>query len=111
MHDTKSVRTHDGSAGILRVIVGTTALLALGACAAPPSRSPEAQPFFLEEVPEQVAAQAAPYQNLQAVRLNPEDGCYWYSHAGPVETTLLPLRTIDGRLICRPRENTLPVTG
>lgn len=111
MHNTKSVQTHGGPIRILKAIVGTMALLVLGACSAPLSRSPEAQPYFLEEVPEQVVAQAAPYQNLQAVRLNPEDGCYWYSHAGPVETTLLPLRTVDGRMICRPGAATQPVTG
>lgn len=51
-------------------------------------------------VPEGVAAIAAPYQDLRTARVRPEDGCYWYSHAGPVETTLLPLRTVDGRPIC-----------
>jgi hypothetical protein len=30
----------------------------------------------------------------------PEDGCYWYRYVGPVETTYLPLRTIEGRPIC-----------
>lgn len=111
MHSTKSVQTHDGSTRILKAIAGITALLALGACSAPLSRSPEAQPYFLEEVPEQVVALAAPNQNLQAVRLKPEDGCYWYNHVGPVETTLLPLRTADGRLICKPGAATPPVTG
>jgi len=55
-------------------------------------------------IPEQVAALAAPYQDVSTARLLPRDGCYWYLHQGPVETTLLPLRTIDGRPICAARE-------
>lgn len=55
---------------------------------------------FLPEVPEAVAAIAAPYQDLSAVRVMPEDGCYWYRHQGPVETTMLPLLTTTGRAIC-----------
>jgi len=54
----------------------------------------------LAEVPEGVLAIAAPYQDLSAVRIMPEDGCYWYRHVGPVETTYLPLRTVDGNPIC-----------
>jgi hypothetical protein len=52
-------------------------------------------------VPEEVLALAAPYQNLGAVEFRPEDGCYWYWHDGPVETTLLPVRTPAGNPICR----------
>ncbi|GGD28928.1 hypothetical protein [Sinisalibacter lacisalsi] len=55
-------------------------------------------------VPEQVIALAAPYQDISTARFLPEDGCYWYLHAGPVETTLLPLRTADGRPICTASE-------
>lgn len=51
-------------------------------------------------LPEGVLAIAAPYQDLTAVRIDPEDGCYVYRHAGPVETTYLPLRTVEGRPIC-----------
>ncbi|WP_345741662.1 hypothetical protein [Roseovarius nanhaiticus] len=54
----------------------------------------------MSPAPEPVAALAAPWQNLNAVRLDPTTGCYQYRHAGPVETTLLPLRTSDGRPIC-----------
>lgn len=54
-------------------------------------------------VPEAVVALAAPYQDVQSARLRPDDGCYWYRHTGPVETTLLPLRTVDGRPICTAR--------
>lgn len=55
-------------------------------------------------IPEQVVALAAPYQNVATARLLPRDGCYWYLHDGPVETTLLPLRTVDGRPICTARQ-------
>ena len=51
-------------------------------------------------VPEAVVALAAPYQDVATGRVRPEDGCYWYLHAGPVETTLLPLRTPQGNRIC-----------
>lgn len=51
-------------------------------------------------VPEQVLPIAAPYQNLNAVRVGPNDNCYWYRHAGPVESTWLPLRTGGGNPIC-----------
>lgn len=75
-------------------------VLVLGACS----------PFFEQggrdakpapaAVPEAVIQTAAFYQDLTTARLRPEDGCYWYLHSGPVETTLLPLRTIAGRPIC-----------
>lgn len=51
-------------------------------------------------VPEGVAAIAAPNQDLSTAVVLPEDGCYWYQHRGPVETTLLPLRNVEGRPIC-----------
>ena len=51
-------------------------------------------------VPDQVIAMAAPGQDLSSARLVPEDGCYWYSHRGPVETTLIPLRAVGGGPIC-----------
>jgi len=68
-------------------------LLALSACA--PGSG-------LSEAPESVAQLAAPNQNLQAVVLKEEDNCYWYQHVGPVETTLLPLRSKRGGHICAP---------
>lgn len=55
---------------------------------------------FLGNAPESVLAIAAPNQDLTAVRVDPTSGCYLYRHRGPVETTLLPLRTVDGRPIC-----------
>jgi len=56
------------------------------------------------KVPEAVIAMAAPDQDVATARLVPEDGCYWYKHSGPVETTLLPLRTANGNPICVARE-------
>ncbi len=58
---------------------------------------------FIGDLPDSLRAMAAPYQNLNAVRLNPADGCYVYQYAGPVETTFLPLRSKDGRPICTKR--------
>ena len=55
---------------------------------------------FLQNVPEEVIALAAPDQNLTQITIDPVDNCYVYSHAGPVETTLLPLKTVDERPIC-----------
>ena len=55
-------------------------------------------------VPEAVIALAAPDQDVATARLVPEDGCYWYEHSGPVETTLFPLRTPNGNRISTPRE-------
>ncbi|MEM6341253.1 MAG: hypothetical protein AAF729_08885 [Pseudomonadota bacterium] len=51
-------------------------------------------------LPENVVAIAAPNQDLRSARLMPEDGCYWYRHNGPVETTMIPLRNVGGRPIC-----------
>ena len=56
-------------------------------------------------VSETVAALAGPGQDLASARLLPEDGCYWYEHRGPVETTLLPLRTAGGNPICAARDS------
>ncbi|MEL6511801.1 MAG: hypothetical protein AAFQ47_16900 [Pseudomonadota bacterium] len=55
---------------------------------------------FMTNVPDRVQEIAAPNQDLTAIRIDPADGCYVYRHVGPVETTLLPLRTVDGRPIC-----------
>jgi hypothetical protein len=77
----------------LHHVAALTALPLLAACAAPQD------PTEGGAVPEQVTALAAPYQDLSTARLR-EDGCYWYLHSGPVEATLLPLRTREGRPIC-----------
>lgn len=74
--------------------------MVLGACSVPVGQATDKKTGYLKELPEGVAAIAAPYQNLQEVVLKPEDGCYWYRHVGPVETTMLPLRTEAGRPIC-----------
>ena len=80
------------------------ALCLTAACNAT-ATGPDGEARFLAEVPEGVLEIAAPWQDLTAVVLRPEDGCYWYEHTGPVETTLLPLRTREGRPICtRPAE-------
>ena len=50
------------------------------------------------------AVQPASGQDLSTARFMLEDGCYWYEHSGPVETTLLPLRTANGNPICVARE-------
>jgi len=68
----------------------------VAACAAPGTGTGEGG--FLTSVPEGVVEIAAPYQDLSAVRIM--EGCYWYRHEGPVETTMLPLRTRDLRPIC-----------
>lgn len=78
-----------------RILSVTCMLVMLGACSPSVETTGRAG-----NVPEAVLAVAAPYQNLATARLRPEDGCYWYLHSGPVETTLIPLRSVDGRPIC-----------
>ncbi|WP_298935540.1 hypothetical protein [uncultured Ruegeria sp.] len=75
-------------------------LLFISACTETTSLSADSEPGTLSRVPDAVAEIAAPRQDLTAVKIMPEDGCYWYRYVGPVETTFLPLRTIDGRPIC-----------
>lgn len=78
--------------------------LALGACAGPlPGRGTSSPPVS-DAVMARLIEVAAPYQDLGTVELRPEDGCYWYRHVGPVETTMLPLRSRTGQPICGPRE-------
>lgn len=83
-----------------------SAILMLAGCDVAVTSDSGGQTGFISELPEGVIAIAAPYQNLGAVRILPEDGCYWYLHVGPVESTMLPLRTTEGRPIC-----TAPATG
>ena len=92
------------------------ASLALGACAGPgpvPAvQEPVAQtPSPEEQMLDQVVAKAAPNQNIQSAHLRPDDNCYWFSYAGPVETTDLPLLTPEGRHICAPAPAAAPVAG
>lgn len=86
-----------------RTILLLPIMLALGACAVPVADTADSEPAISAEVMTQLRTMAAPYQDLQSVRLRPEDGCYWYRHVGPVETTMLPLQTVDGRPICTQR--------
>ena len=76
------------------------ATLALAGCEEFQGGTTDPSAGFITNLPESVAALAAPYQDLSAVKINPTDGCYVYRHSGPVETTLLPLRTPEGRPIC-----------
>ena len=68
--------------------------LALAGCVATPT--PEGQSVTLS--PEVLAA-VGPGQDTSTARLE-SDGCYWYLHRGPVETTYIPLLTRDDRMIC-----------
>nr|WP_227420794.1 hypothetical protein [Roseitranquillus sediminis] len=75
-------------------------VLLLGACSASINGIGGIGTSAEGRVPEAVVALAAPHQDVQSARLREEDGCYWYRHTGPVETTLVPLRSVDGRPIC-----------
>lgn len=86
-----------------KTIVLLAGLMVLGACAVPAGDASGPAPAVSQDTLTKLQAIAAPYQDLQSVWLKPEDGCYWYSHVGPVETTMLPLRTPDGRPICTQR--------
>jgi len=77
----------------------------LAACEPMPqaNTSPEG---FLNELPPSLIEMAAPNQDLTAVSIDPNDGCYLYRYRGPVETTMLPLRARNGQPICsRPPES------
>lgn len=76
-----------------RIFLPLLACLSTAACVGGQGR-------FISDLPESVTSIAAPGQNLQAVTVLEEDGCYWYQHVGPVETTLLPLRSRKGGHIC-----------
>ena len=57
-------------------------LVLMAACTPTTEATPTTDPQFLEVVPEPVLAAAAPWQNLNAVTLREDDGCYWYRHVG-----------------------------
>lgn len=78
----------------VRNVLRLSVVALLGACTA------SGQLSGLGAASDEIVALAAPNQNLEAIRLNPEDGCYWYLHEGPVENTLIPLRSKTGRRIC-----------
>ena len=73
------------------------AMLLLGACTATTTSD---SATIVGNVPEAVMQLAGPNQDITTARLLREDNCYWYEHVGPVETTLLPLRTAGGNTIC-----------
>lgn len=80
------------------------ALLLLAACDVPNDVT-DPQTGYPKDLPEAVIELADPSQDLTTAWLNPDDGCYWYRYEGPVESTMLPLRTREGRPICtRPAE-------
>ncbi|WP_397543434.1 hypothetical protein [Roseovarius salis] len=89
---------HAHSAQRARIAALVAALMAAGACAAPEPGIDE--DGFIKDLPANVAEMAAPNQNLDAVRLRPQDGCYWYRYDGPVETVMVPLRADGGGKIC-----------
>ncbi|MCB1333780.1 MAG: hypothetical protein KDK26_09025 [Roseivivax sp.] len=81
----------------LAILASPLVFLGLAGCEPVPASNP--RPGVVS-VPQSVASIAAPYQDVTTARLKPEDGCFWYLHQGPVETTELPLRTADGSPIC-----------
>ncbi|NDW45512.1 hypothetical protein [Ruegeria sp. PrR005] len=85
-----------------RPAVILVAILALAGCSVPARE--DSNQTGIGAVPEAVAALAAPNQDLATARLLPEDNCYWYEHSGPVEVTLLPLRSTGGNPICVSRK-------
>ncbi|MCI2394458.1 hypothetical protein [Aliiroseovarius sediminis] len=86
------------------VIMTGAALVSLSACVSPEGVSGGVDTRSMGQVPENVRAIAAPYQDLSDVRINEADGCFVYRHQGPVETTYLPLRNRKGQPICVKRE-------
>lgn len=76
--------------------------LTLAACAMPQSQFPVNEQGYIKEVPASIASLTAPEQDLTRVQLRPEDRCFWYMHAGPVEDTMIPLRATGGNPICIP---------
>lgn len=82
----------------LVTIAGPLAILSLAACEPVPGGTTGGTGIVT--VPESVSSIAAPFQDLTTARIRPEDGCFWYTHKGPVETTELPLRTKAGNPIC-----------
>lgn len=76
------------------------AAVSLSACESYEGANDSSQGGFITKLPEGVLAIAAPLQDLAAVKIDPLDGCYVYRYAGPVETTFLPLRTVNGSPIC-----------
>lgn len=78
------------------------AVLVIAGCAVPVVGNDDR--YEIGNVPDHVVSMVAPGQDLSSARLLPEDGCYWYTHSGRVETTLVPLRAVGGRPICTVRQ-------
>ena len=76
------------------------AILTLGGCSSLDGQTGTSTEGFIKELPEGVLEIAAPFQDLNAVRIEPTDGCFVYRYVGPVETTYLPLRSKRGNPIC-----------
>ena len=76
------------------------AILTLGGCSSLDGQTGTSTEGFIKELPEGVLEIAAPFQDLNAVRIEPSDGCFVYRYVGPVETTYLPLRSKRGNPIC-----------
>lgn len=74
-------------------IAGLAVTTALAGCYTP---TPEGE---VEVLPPEVVALVAPGQDVSTARLQ-GDGCYWYLHRGPVESTYIPLLTREDRMIC-----------
>ncbi len=77
----------------------TLGLMTLGACSTT-GPTDDGEPQQIVELPEGVLEIVDPSLDITDVRVMPEDGCYWYRHVGPVETTYLPLLTRQNRRIC-----------
>ena len=83
---------------IIRYAILTATTLATAGCAARnPEPVEEASPY---PIPPEVIAIAGPDQDLFSAEFDETDGCYWYYHAGQVETTRVPLRAANGNQIC-----------
>jgi len=111
-HEKPMQRKTDTKGSLMRVlmlkqkIMVAVALSLTAGCAIQPT-GPGDSADRRGNVPEAVIVMAAPDSDVATARLVPADGCYWYEPSGPVETTLVPLRTVTGNRICTPRSTSL----
>ncbi|MEJ6395268.1 hypothetical protein V8J82_18550 [Gymnodinialimonas sp. 2305UL16-5] len=77
----------------IKIWLAAGSVVALAGCVTP---TPQGQ---VEELSPEVLSLIAPGQDPSTARLE-ADGCYWYLHRGPVESTYIPLLTRDQRMIC-----------
>ena len=68
-----------------------------------PRRRERARKHHRAGVLRDVDEAARPGQDLSTVRLQ-SDGCYYWLWSGPVEDTLIPLESREGRAICARRQ-------